>query len=266
MAMQTTPFATLLRQLRLARRHSQETLAFAANTSTRHLSCLETAKSRPSEQMVVRLAQALQLDLRARNLLLTTAGFSPSWSMGALDSSELAPVRKAVELVFDRLEPFGAVLVDRCWNLLQANRGAARMIAAFTGPGATAPTSRPNLMRLLMSPDGIRPWVVNWEEAAQVTLNRLERDCMLCPWDVERHALLEELRAYPGVSALSTGPLVPNTPLAVIHLKRRTVELRLFTMLTTLGTPFDVTAAELAIETFFAADAATEEWFRAAAD
>lgn len=255
-------FAGLLKRWRASRRLSQEQLALEAEISTRHLSFLETGKSRPSREMVLLLASALDLELKERNVMLTSAGFAAVYTSSALESLELAPVRRAIELLLEKQEPYGAVLVDRCWNVLRVNQGATRLLGHFVDPSTVDPAIASNLVRGILHPSGLRPFLVNWLEVAQVTLERLERECTTFPSDVERRSLLDEVRQYAGVEAISASTPATGAPIALVHLKRGDLEARLFTMLTTIGTPLDVTAQELALESYFPADDATERWLR----
>lgn len=254
-------FPGLLRHLRTGRRLSQEELAFRTRVSTRHLSCLETGKSRPSREMVLRLAGVLDLPLRERNTLLSGAGFAPVYPTSTLDSLELAPLRQAVDLIFEQQEPYGAVLLDRCWNVLRANQGAQRMLGHFLD-ARLAPRLASNLVRATLHPGALRPFIVNWDEVARLTLQRLQHECAMFPDDQERRALYEEVSAYPDLKNLNKPGVTIRAPFAVLHLKRGPDELRVFTLLTTIGTPLDVTAEELTIESYFPADPATTRWLQ----
>jgi transcriptional regulator with XRE-family HTH domain len=254
-------FGGLLRRLRTARRLSQEQLAFDAEVSTRHLSYLETGKSKPSREMVLVLANALELELRDRNTMLSSAGFAAVYTSSALESLQMAPVRRAIDLILAKQEPFGAIVVDRVWNVLRLNDGAMRLLSRFLPEAADHPELAANIVKSSLHPKGLRPWIVNWVEVATFALERLERDCVMFPTDAERLALRDAVRSYPGVEALR--PFDAGTagaPVSLVHLKRGDDEARLFTMITSIGTPLDVTAQELAIETYFPADDATERW------
>jgi transcriptional regulator with XRE-family HTH domain len=254
-------FPTLLRQWRTARRLSQEQLASDAELSPRHLSCLETGKARPSRGTVLVLASALELELRERNVLLGSAGFAAVYSSHGLDSLSLAPVRRAIDLMLAQQEPFGAVLIDRCWNILRANGGATRVFGAFP-TDMSHPAIGGNLLRATFHPAGLRPWLVNYAEVATLALDRQRREVALHPTDAARRALLDDLLATPDTAALPA-LAAPSGPIAILHLRRGDLDLRLFTTITTLGTPLDVTAEELRLETFFPADDPTERWLRA---
>lgn len=251
-------FGGLLKRWRASRRLSQEALAFEAEVSTRHLSFLETGKAKPSREMVLLLSRALELELRDRNVLLGAAGFAPLYAASPLESLEMAPVRRAIDLLLQKQEPFGALVVDRAWNVLRMNDGAARMVAHFLAAPPDDPRVVTNLVRAVLHPQGLRPSLANWEEVARFTLERVEQECALFPHDEARTALRDEVRGYPGVAALGqpTSPRVAH-PVALVHLRRGEDEVRLFTMFTTIGTPLDVTAQELAIESWFPADEAS---------
>lgn len=212
--------------------------------------------------MVLVLASVLELELRDRNIMLGSAGFAAVYPNSALDSLSMAPIRRAIDLVLGRQEPYGAVVVDRVWNVIEMNRGATRLLEAFW-PQPPDPKLQTNLLRALLHPAGLRPSIVNWVEVAALTIERLERECAIHPHDEQRGALREELLRYPGVAALrSMGVPRTNDPVVTLHFRRQTTEARLFTMLTTLGTPMDVTAQELTIESFFPADPESEAWWR----
>lgn len=212
--------------------------------------------------MVLGLAQALELTLRERNVLLGSAGFAPAFSANPLDSFALEPIKRAVDLLLSQQEPYGAVLVDRGWNVLQANHGAMRLLGEFLDVGQLDPRIANNLVRAALHPAGLRPWIINWPTVATVTVERLERELAHFPLDETRAALLAEIKSYPDVAALPACPTSVDAPFAQIHLQRGATELRVFSMLSTLGTPLDVTAQELTIELFFPADDATARWFK----
>lgn len=255
-------FARLLRQYRVRRRWSQEHLGLEAQVSPRHLSYLETGKAQPSREMVLLVSRVLNLELRERNALLVGAGFAAAYPTSPLESTAMAAVNRAVDLLLSHQEPYGGALVDRSWNVLRVNDGARRLLDAFLGASAAPPHVVSNLVRATLHPDALRPYVVNWKEIATLLVERVEREHQAHPEDDARQALLTEIQGYPEVATL-LGNAPPNgAPVAVIHLRHGTTELRVFTLLTTVGTPLDVTAQDLAIESFFPADDATDRWFR----
>jgi len=252
----------LLRRWREARSLSQERLALMAEVSTRHVSFVETGKSAPSREMILVLANALDLPLRDRNALLLVAGFAPVYRVSALDGDALRPVRRALDYMLQKQEPYGAVVVDRVWNVLRTNEGAARMLAFFLAGTDAPPMALSNVVQSTFHPRGLRQFMVNWEEVASLLVERLHREIALAPDDDERRALLASVLDQPGVPARFRAPslLTDAEPFVPVHLVRGDVEVRLFTTVTTLGTPMDVTAEELRIESYFPADDATEAW------
>lgn len=244
---------------------SQLQLALAAGCSQRHVSFLELGRTRPSREMVMRLAETMTLPLRQSNELLLAAGFAPAWQESRLDDAALAPVRLALDHILDQQEPFPAVVVDRRWNLLQANRGAAALVEFLAGP--IEPGSSVNLADALAAPDVLRPFLANWPEVVCYFLRSVEADAA-ADGTAETAALLQRLRGYPGVQELvSAGtPLAAEGPVLPMHFKKDGIELRLFTTIATLGAPQDITLQELRIENFFPLDEATREAFGGWAD
>jgi len=157
----------LLKQWRGRRGYSQLDLALAARTTQRHISFLESGRAAPSRDMVLRLAATLNLPLRQQNVLLLAAGYAPAWRERDLSAPGLATVTRALDYILAQHEPFPAFVVDRRWNLLRANRGAARLTEFLTGSPPAEPTGEPiNLAMALMSPEGLRPFIANWPEVA----------------------------------------------------------------------------------------------------
>jgi len=248
----------MLRALRLARRLSQEELAARAEISTRHLSCLESGRARPSHTMLLVLGSALDLPLRERNTLLVAAGFAPVYRVSPLDDPEMAHVHQAITRIFDLHEPHPAMVLDRSWNVLRLNAGAVRLF------GWLAPTMRPgplNVLRAVFDPAaGLRPHVANFDALGAAMLERLRTEAGVDP---ELASLLEELEAHWREAGMrSARPAGPHPVALPIHLRKDGVDLRYFTTLTTLGTPLDVTAQELRIEGYFPLDEATDTFAR----
>jgi transcriptional regulator with XRE-family HTH domain len=247
------PLGTLLRQWRGRRRMSQLDLALEAGVSARHLSFLETGRSRPSREMVLHLAEQLDVPLRDRNQLLLAAGFAPVYGERRLDAPELEPVRDAIGLVLEGHEPYPAVVVDRWWNLVTANRGVA-LFAAGAAPELLEPPV--NVLRLALHPRGTAGWIANLGEFRAHLLDRLRRHVALTA-DARLAALYDEVAAYPAPA----GEHGPHASEIAVPLRLRAPEggpeLRLFSTIATFGTAIDITVAELAIEAFFPADAET---------
>jgi transcriptional regulator with XRE-family HTH domain len=244
----------LLRRWRDLRKLSQLELAEHAGVSSRHLSFIESGRSQPSRQMLLTLADALEVPLRERNQLLTAAGFAPVYSQRALDSPEVAAVLKSIELVLERMDPFPCVVMNHLWEVQRANQAAMRLIAHFVPPEEIEQPL--NLVKLLFSP-AMRATVENFEQIAPAFAQQLHRETLA--GDEEAKALLDQVLKQPGVPEswrrVELGAhLSPVVPLV---LRKGELRLSLFTTLATLGTPLDVTLQELRIETYLPADEAT---------
>jgi hypothetical protein len=225
------------------------------------LSFLESGRTAPSRDMVLRLAAALDVPLRQQNALLLAAGFAPLWRESALTAPELAQVMRALDHMLDQQEPYPAFVVDRRWNLLRANRGAARMTEFLLGPPADPPAPV-NLADALMAPQALRPLIVNWEEVALYFLRGVQADA-LADGTTETAELLRRLTSYADAADLARRmPAEPHGPVLTIHFRKGETALKLFTTIATLGTAHDVTLQEIRIECFFPADAATAQQFR----
>lgn len=252
----------LLRTWRLRRRRSQLDLASEAGVSTRHLSFVETGRARPSRELLLHLAAHLDIPLRERNALLLAAGYAPVYGHRPLDDAAMAPVRAALDVVLRGHEPFPAVVVDRHWDLVAANAAALGVLAGGVDPALLAPPA--NVLRASLHPDGLAPRIANLDQWSAHLVARLRREVDLYG-DPALVALLEELCGYPGVVA-DPPPEDPASRLFVrLELRTETGALRFFSTVATFGTARDVTVEELAIESFFPADRATEEALRSAA-
>ena len=242
---------------------SQERLALDAEISPRHLSCLETGKAAPSRSMVLVLGSALSLSLRDRNTLLQAAGFVAAYRDEPLEGPEAASLRRAIDLVLGALEPNGAVAMDRAWNVVALNGGAARLFAAFLDPEAAPPTLKRNLLSALLDPRGLRRAIVNFDEVCAVTLDRARREAARGAPDDPAHAEVRALLdALGGAPPPLASALPPPGPFVTVHLRRGACEARVFTTISTIGTAIDATAEEIRIETYFPADEATAALMR----
>jgi transcriptional regulator with XRE-family HTH domain len=256
-------FGPLLRQWRTARRMSQQQLAIESEVSTRHISYVETGKSSPSREMVLILASALDLPLRARNSLLSSAGYAPVYRQTDLTEPEMQPVRQAFDTILSHHEPYPAIVLNRCWDVVKMNESFARLFAFFLETPFDSIVGQ-NLMHALFHPEGVRPYVENWKEVAGFLIDRLYRESITELETSESRRLLHALVAYPAVPHgmteidLTAAPRVCIT----VNLNKNGTRLKLFSTLTTLGTPMDVTAQELRIESYFPADEATGDWLR----
>ncbi len=246
---------TLLRDWRQRRRLSQLDLALEAGVSTRHLSFVETGRSKPSPEMVLHLAEQLQVPLRDRNQLLLAAGYAPQYAARSLDDPELAPIRDALGHVLAGHEPYPAMAVDHRWNLVASNSALGPLLE-----GAAPELLRPpvNCMRLALHPHGLAPRILNLAEWRAHLLGRLGREIRLTGDEGVRE-LYDELLGYPGPD---TAKLEPAANEIMVGLRLATDdgdELSFFSTVTTFGTPVDITVSELSIEAFFPADSRTAE-------
>jgi transcriptional regulator with XRE-family HTH domain len=243
-------FASRLRWWRQHRGLSQLELASRAGISQRHLSFLELERASASREMVLRLADALNVPLRQHNALLLAAGFAPAWPETELGAPEIAQISSAVDYMLAQQEPFPAVAVDRHWNLLKANKGAGHLVEFLVGP--LAPGAPVNLADALVAPNVLRPFLVNWPEVVRYFIRSVETDAAADGSD-ETNALLHRLLAYKGVRSAIRDTLFEQVdgPVLAMHFSKNGTTLALFTTIATLGTPRDVTAQELRIESFF---------------
>lgn len=254
------PVGDLLREWRQHRRLSQLALALDAEISTKHLSFLETGRSRPSRAMVLHLADLLDVPLRARNALLQAAGFAAIYPQHALSDPEMAAARQAVDAVLGAHNPFPALAVDRHWTLVAANDATLRLLGAAVSPALLAPPV--NVLRASLHPDGLAKAIANLPVWRGHILARL-RQQVAATADPVLLELSAELAAYPGGTE---HPAPGDTGLVIpLQLRHGDTLLSLFGTVTVFGTPVDITLAELAIEAFYPADAATAEALRAMA-
>ena len=247
-----------LRDWRQRRRLSQLALAGDVDMSTRHLSFIETGRASPSRDMLLRIAEQLDVPLRERNVLLVAAGFAPVFRERSLDAPELQAARKAVDLVLAGHAPYPALAVDRHWTLIAANDAINRLLTGVDRKLLAPPV---NVLRVSLHPDGLAPRIVNLAEWRAHLLDRLRHQIEVTA-DPVLAALADELRDYPAPARKS--PSANDHAGVVVPLALRTgdVTLSLFSTTTVFGTPVDVTLSELALEAFYPADAATAEVLR----
>lgn len=259
--MNTAPapaFGTLLREWRQRRRLSQLALACEADVSTRHLSFVETGRAQPSREMVLHLSERLEVPLRERNVLLVAAGFAPMFAQHALDDPALAAARRAVEQVLAGHEPSPALAVDRHWTLVTANRAVAPLLAGVEVSLLQPPV---NVLRLSLHPAGLAPRIANFAQWRAHLLARL-RQQIEASGDPVLAALRDELGAYPAPPASARADDEPPGVVVPLQLDTAAGRLSFISTTTIFGTPVDVTLSELAIESFFPADAATARAMR----
>jgi transcriptional regulator with XRE-family HTH domain len=254
-------FGRLLREWRTRRNLSQLALASESAVSARHLSFIETGRARPSREMVLHLADRLDLPLRDRNRLLLAAGFAPAFGERPLESEEMAPVREALERFLAVHEPYPALVLDRHRNLVLANE-ALGLVTETIAPELLEPPA--NVLRAALHPRGLAPRILNFDEWSAHLVHRLRREVALTG-DAELAALLEELIAYPGVRTEPppTDTLARGEILLPLQLRHGEGRLSFFSTVTTFGTAVDITLAELSLEAFYPADAETAAALRA---
>jgi transcriptional regulator with XRE-family HTH domain len=251
-------FADELKRWRQHRRYSQLQLAIEAEVSQRHLSFLETGRSRPSPEMVERLSIVLGVPLRSRNALLNAAGFADAYSEEPLQGTALAQIRGTLHTLVEAHNPYPAYIIDRTWNLLDANTAAANLTALLLGQNAALELAS-NVLRLFLHPDGARRAVTNWPEAAAVLVERLASECSHHPADLEMRELHDEVTNYPGVNALPRHAAMTSALLTPIEIDTGEISLRLYTTISSLAATTDITLEELRLETLLPADTETTE-------
>jgi len=259
------PVGDLLRTWRQRRHLSQLDLASEAEISTRHLSFLETGRARPSRDMVLHLAERLDVPLRERNVLLVAAGFAPAFRERALKDPALAAARKAVDLILKGHEPYPALAIDRHWTLIAANEAASGLMKVDDAALLAPPI---NVLRLSLHPHGLSPRIVNLPEWRAHLLERLRRQIEVSA-DPVLVALMAELKAYPMPGGAARVPAPKPEPTDVVVPFRLATEggvLSFFSTTTVFGTPLDITLSELALETFYPADSETQAAMRQAGE
>jgi transcriptional regulator with XRE-family HTH domain len=256
------PVGDVLREWRQRRRLSQLDLALEAEISTRHLSFMETGRATPSRDMVLHLAKQLDIPLRERNALLVAAGYAPVFAERSLDDPLLQPARKAMELVLAGHEPYPALAVDRHWNLIASNNALPPLLAGVDPALLTPPV---NVLRLSLHPQGVAPRIANYREWRAHLLERLQRQIEVSA-DPVLSALLDELTQYPAPDGAAVQPSPSGHECAGVVVPLQLITdsgtLSFISTVTVFGTPVDVTLSELALESFFPADAATAEALR----
>lgn len=256
-----TGVGPLLREWRHRRRRSQLELALESGVSARHISFLETGRSNPSREMVIGLAANLEMPLRDRNELLIAAGFAPEYRELAYEDPDLEPVRAAIDEVLAAHDPYPALVVDRQWELVTANRGMG-LLTDGVAPHLLEPPA--NTMRLALHPEGMAPRILNWDDWRNKIVGRIERQARLTgePAMVELH---EELAAYaaPATADMSTSARDHDVFTPVLLRGPAGETLNFFSTVAIFGTAVDITVAELSIESFFPADDVTAAACRA---
>jgi transcriptional regulator with XRE-family HTH domain len=250
----TRPIGELLREWRNRRSLSQLELALNAEVSSRHLSFIETGRARPSREMVLHLADELDVPLRERNRMLLGAGYAPMYGEHTLEEAEMGQVRSALERFLRAHEPYPAVVLDRHYNLVSAN-DAVTVLTDGVAPELLRPPA--NALRVTLHPDGMAPRILNLEQWSAHLLHRLRRQLLLTG-DPALDELHDELAAYPGVSTAGPTDAVGAHQIVLpLRLRAGDDVLAFFSTISTFGTAADITLSELSIEAFYPADAQT---------
>src|SRR5271166_4747199 len=273
-AVEPSGVGPLLRRWREARHLSQLDLALDAEVSARHISFLETGRAEPSREMLLMLSNVLDIPLRERNFLLLAAGYAPIYGETSLDDPRMMQVRAAVEVILKSNEPRSALAHDRHWNIVMANAAFIRFLTMNLGqpPAGISPLTvttppRVNVLRLLFDPNGVRKAVVNWEAIAKSLLNEAYRRLAWARDDALKD-LIAEILAYPGVPPRWREPHLeaPHNLILPMELRLEGKIARMFSTVTTVATPHDVTLQDLHVEVFYPADDQTESLLKSYED
>ncbi|WP_037479882.1 helix-turn-helix domain-containing protein [Sphingomonas sp. PAMC 26617] len=253
----TAYLGDLLREWRSIRGRSQLDVSLEADISQRHLSFIESGRSAPGRDKLVNIAEALDVPLRERNVLLLAAGYAPLYPEGAWDAPQMKIITKAVARMLKVQEPYPAVLMDRHWNVLAANDALPRFFGRFVDMAARAGPR--NLLHLMFDPFGMRPFIRDWERTSASLIDRVRREAVGRVIDPKTRELLDALLAYSGMQdgrgfrgASADLPMIP------LGFEKDGVTLNYFSMVSTIGTPTTVAAQELRVECMFPADEETE--------
>jgi transcriptional regulator with XRE-family HTH domain len=252
----------LLSEYRKRSHLSQLELALLAEVSTRHISFIETGKSAPSRDMLLKLADSMALSLQDSNLLLNSAGYTAVYGNLEFTSPAMTPVRQALGMMLDRQNPYPALVLDGDWNILMVNEGQRKLgerLAISPDPSRSG-----NLLELVFDPDGFRPVIENWEEVASHLLRRLRRQ--LVTFSRPGHVALYEnlLNRNPPRNWQTPSTSRSDAPVMTVDLRVEDRVIKLFSTLSQFGTALDVGTADILIENYFPADAASREFFNGA--
>lgn len=254
-----SPLGSMLREWRALRGMSQMALGLTADVSARHISFVETGRARPSREMVLMLADALDMPLRARNTLLERAGFAHVYGDRPLDHPEMASARRALDIILKAHEPWASFAFDPCWDLIDMNPPARTMLTLL---GAD-PDGATNLARLAMMDGPMRAMIDNWHEIAHHMMLRLQIEARGGPMASRAQALIDELKLLPGVADLAVPPDLEPEPVLPLRLRVGEDVIAMITVVSTIGTAQDVSLSEMRIETFVPADEKSEAMIRA---
>ncbi len=256
--MATPPFGQQLKHFRRLRGMSQLDLAYAAGVSPRHISFIETGRSKPSEDMVLRVAESLGIPLREQNVLLRSAGYAPLFPARRLDEPALAPIRRIVDRMLEKHEPYPGFVIDRYWNLVQMNTPARKLFGAFM------PSTKANAIELFLGPGPMRDVVENWAEIAWHTLYRLRREAADVGSDAQMVELLQRAEGYLAAVPMPE-QLEPDAPGLTTRIVLGEQRLNTMSTVASFNVARDVTLDELRVELVFPADDSADAFFHHAA-
>ncbi len=259
-------FGRLLRRWRQIHGYSQLDLAMAADSSARHISFIETGRAKPSREMVLRLAATMELPLRDRNRLLNEAGYRAAYAERQLEGEGLDQIKRALNFILEKQEPYPALVMNRCFDVLMINHTGAKFIQAlgFQLGGENGP---PNLLRMTLHPEGFRCVVDDWEVVANHLLHRAYRQVKGSDKNDPLARLLEEVLAYPDVPEhiIAEDPTQDALPVMPVVINLNGLKLSWITTIASFGTPQDVTAEEVMVECMFPSDEQTDQFAKAMA-
>jgi transcriptional regulator with XRE-family HTH domain len=248
----------MLREWRARRGFTQLDVSLASGISVRHLSFIETGRVRPAKVTLLTIADTLDIPLRERNRLLEAAGLAAAYAQTSLEASEMAHLREVLQLILNKHEPFAAIVLDRYATCLMSNSAAARLIRALCDSSLLV-GGKLNHLRVIFHPQGVRRFIVNWDEVSRHALERAERELTRFADDAPAAELLAELRSYvPRSPPAFRTDVQPADLLLPVHIRKGDIDLRIYSAIMTLGEPRDVLLQELRIETFFPADASSQ--------
>jgi len=243
-------------QLRFWRKHknfSQLDLALESGVSNKHISFIETERSKPSKQMILTLCDVLNIPIRNRNEMLSTAGFADHYTRTPIDHAEMSRLRQTLEIILEKQEPYPLTVLDWEWNIILKNNAFDHITQTIRAEFPEF-TSSMNIAELVFSPNGFKTFLQNWEEVAITTLRRLQQEQQESPG--RHHKILNNLKNYPGVAELALSATLErkSEPFIYVDFCMGEQTLKFLTTLTSFGTPIDITAAEIMIESYYPAD------------
>ncbi|MFC5743598.1 helix-turn-helix domain-containing protein [Dyella tabacisoli] len=250
----------LLRHWREIRGTSQMDLSVDTGISQRHLSFIESGRSAPSRQALTSIVQSLDVPLRERNAVFLAAGYAPVYSEAPWNAKEMQGITRALDRMLRQHDPYPGIVMDRYWDVLITNESSPRFFGSFIDMAARSGPR--NMLHLIFDPNGMRPFVVDWETVARSLIQRVYRETVGRILDERTRSLLDEVFAYPGVDPswrlYGSVASAPNLPMIPIGFKKGDKVLSYFSMVTTVGAPHSVAAQELRIESLFPANEETE--------